>query len=128
MEYGKFINAYELITRNIGDGETIGQKKLFKLHNKLKPIYEEWVEKRDDIRLDHASVDDKNNIIINDKGDYVFTKDNLRLLNNKLRDLMKKELDFKKINVVNPKGLEEFLFLQDIVDGVKFEISEDEEL
>jgi len=128
MTYQKLIDAIELIAKNIGDAETLAQKKLYKLHGKLKPYYEEWVEKRDDIRLDYASVDDKGNILINDKGDYQFTKDKLKELNLKLRELMKKEFEFKKINVVNPKGLEDYLFLDGVVEGVKFNTDIDEEI
>lgn len=128
MTYKMLIDALQLIGANIGEGETKGQKKLKKIQDKLKVYYEEWVEKRDELRLDAASVDDKGNLMLDSKGDYQFTKDAIKKLNIDLRNLMNSEFGFKKIEVLNPQGLEEFGFLSEIVNGVKFENNDDEEL
>lgn len=128
MTYKMLIDALQLIGANIGEGETKGQKKLKKIQDKLKVYYEEWVEKRDELRLDAASVDDKGNLMLDSKGDYQFNKDAIKKLNVDLRNLMNSEFGFKKIEVLNPQGLEEFGFLSEIVNGVKFEKNDDEEL
>lgn len=129
MTYKMLIDALQLIGANIGEGETKGQKKLKKIQDKLKVYYEEWVEKRDELRLDAASVDDKGNLMLDSKGDYQFTKDAIKKLNVDLRNLMNSEFGFKKIEVFNTSGLEEFTFLENVVSGVKFSKDpEDEEL
>lgn len=128
MTYKELIDIMQILGSLIGDATTKEQKKLAKINDKLKPYYEEWVDKRNDLRLDAASVDDKGNVILDSKGDYSFTKDAIKKLNADLKDLTNSEFDFKKIDIVNPNGLESMTFLKNFVNGVKFEKNEDEEL
>lgn len=127
MTYKELIDTMQVITNFAANGETKEQKKLAKIYEKLKPYYEEWMDKRNDMRLDAASIDEKGNVIIDSKGDYFFTKEAIKKLNADLKVLLNNEFHFKKIDVVNPKGLEDFTFLKNIVNGVTFKnISDDE--
>ena len=127
MTYRQLIESMELIARNVGNQETKVQKKLLKIYNKLKVHYDRYEELRGDIRLDYASVDDKNNVVLNEKSDYVFTKDQLKELQKALRDLLNSEFIFEKIEVLNPSGLEDHVYLKDFVNGVSFKLEDDEE-
>ena len=127
MTYKELIDIMQIVGSLIGDATTKEQKKLAKINDKLKPYYEEWVDKRNDLRLDAASVDDKGNVIIDSKGDYSFTKDAIKKLNADLKDLTNSTFMFKKINVVNPAGLEHLGFLASVVDGVDLKSQEDDE-
>ena len=126
MTYKELIETLELIGKNLNNQETKVQKKLVKIYGKLKSYYDVYDEMRNDLRLEHASVDEKNNVVLNDKGDYVFSKDALKLLQKDLKDLLSKEFDYKVIEVFNPSGLEEHIYLKGWLDGVSFNEEEDD--
>lgn len=126
MNYRNLIETMQLLAANVGSQETKVQKKLVKIHSKLKAYYEEYSEALGDLKLDHASVDDKGNVIMNEKGEYSFTKDAMKKLNSDIKVLLDKEFDFKVIEVVNPEGLEIHTYLKDFVKGVKFKEEDDE--
>ena len=126
MNYKQLIETMQLLAANVGSQETKVQKKLVKIHSKLKAYYEEYSEALGDLKLDHASVDEKGNVIMNEKGEYSFTKDAMKKLNSDIKVLLDKEFDFKVIEVVNPEGLEIHTYLKDFVKGVKFKEEDDE--
>lgn len=126
MNYRNLIETMQLIAANVGSQETKVQKKLVKIHAKLKKYYEEYSEALGDLKLHHASTDDKGNVIMNEKGEYSFTKDEMKKLNADIKVLLDKEFDYKVIEVVNPGGLEEHTYLEGFVKGVKF-IKDEEE-
>lgn len=128
MTYKDLINTMDLIARNLGNQETKTQKKLVKIYDKLKKYYDVYDEQRNSIRLEHSSVDEKNNIIFNEKGDYTFTKEALKNLHVDLNNLLQTEFIYEAINIVNPKGLEEHVYLKDWVTGVDFIKEEDEDI
>ena len=126
MNYRNLIETMQLLAANVGSQETKVQKKLVKIHAKLKAYYEEYSEALGDLKLDHASTDDKGNVIMNEKGEYSFTKDAMKKLNADIKVLLEKPFDFKVIDVVNPEGLEIHTYLKDFVKGVKFKEEDDE--
>ena len=116
----------QLLAANVGSQETKVQKKLVKIHAKLKSYYEEYSEALGDLKLDHASCDDKGNVIMNEKGEYSFTKDAMKKLNADIKVLLEKPFEYKMIEVVNPEGLEEHTYLSGFVTGIKFVKDEEE--
>ena len=126
MNYRQLIETMQLLAANVGSQETKVQKKLVKIHSKLKAYYEEYSEALGDLKLDHASTDDKGNVVMNEKGEYSFTKDAMKKLNADIKVLLDKEFEFKVIEVLNPEGLEIHTYLKDFISGVKF-IKEDDE-
>jgi hypothetical protein len=129
MKYEKIGLVIGQINQVIGKQETKIQKKLFKFGEKLKPYQEQYINKVEELRLDNAATDDKGVLTVDDKGEYRFSKDGLKKLREDIKKLNESEFDFKPIEVLNPKGLEEFHFLKDWVTGVTFDEEEaDEEL
>ena len=126
MNYRQLIETMQLLAANVGSQETKVQKKLVKIHSKLKAYYEEYSEALGDLKLDHASTDDKGNVIMNEKGEYSFTKDAMKKLNADIKVLLEKPFDYEIIHVVNPEGLEIHTYLKDFVKGVKFKEEDDE--
>lgn len=112
----------------ITNEETKVQKKLIKIYDKLKPSLQEYQDKANDLRVDHASVDERDILILDEKGNYRFTKQNIKILNKQLQDLDNQEFAFEKIVITNPQGLEEYTFLKDWVTGVPFQEEVDEAL
>ena len=126
MNYRNLIETMQLLAANVGSQETKVQKKLVKIHAKLKAYYEEYSEALGDLKLDHASTDEKGNVIMNEKGEYSFTKDAMKKLNSDIKILLEKPFDYEIIHVVNPNGLEEHTYLKDFISGVKFKEEDDE--
>lgn len=119
------INSMEAV---LGNQETKIQKKLFKIFEKIKPNFEEYNAKKNELRLDNASTDDKGILLSDDKGAYKFSKEGIKKLTQDIKVLNDQELEFDKINVVNPQGLETFSFLKNWTTGITFIEEEEEEL
>lgn len=126
MNYKQLIQTMDLIGQNIGNQETKVQKKLVKIYQKLKSQLDIYEEKRNDLRLEYASVDDKGNVQLTEKGDYVFNKEGLKKLQSDLKILLAEEIEHKPIQVVNPQGLEDHIYLNGWVDGVVFNDIDDD--
>ena len=127
MKYNQLNQLVASINAVIGGQETKIQKKLFKLYEKVKPAHESYQSQVEDLRLDNASTDDKDILLLDDKGGYKFTKDGVKKLTAQIKELSEKEFDFKPINVINAKGLEMFTFLEDWTEGIEFIKDEEEE-
>lgn len=128
MKYKELHGLVLTIQRIAGNQETKLQKKLFKVYEKVKATYEDYLEKVEELRLDNALTDEKGGLVLNEQGKYRFSKEGLKKLNKDILTLDEQEFPFEKIPVVNPQGLEEFTFLKDWLSGVEFKVEEDEEL
>ena len=112
----------------IGSQETKTQKKLFKIYEKVKTHHETYQAEVETLRLDNAAVGEKDVLLLDDKGSYKFTKEGIKNLTKQVEELGNKEFDFKPIEVLNPKGLENFNFLDSWTTGITFVKEEEEEL
>lgn len=111
----------------IGGQETKVQKKIVKIFEKIKPQLEAYQAAVEELRLDNASTDDKGILLLDEKGGYKFSKEGIKTLTKQIQELDAKEVEFKPLNVVNPQGLEPFLFLKDFTVGITFEEDEEDE-
>ena len=127
MKYEKINQVIAELNKVIGSQETKIQKKLFKFAEKIKPYQEDYLKKIEELRLDNAATDDKGVLLVNEKGEFRFSKENLKKLGEDVKILNEKEFEFKKIEVMNPQGLEDFHFLEDWVTGVTFNPKPEEE-
>ena len=128
MKYKQLLQLVNNINVVIGNQETKVQKKLFKIYEKLKTYHDDYNTEVEILRLDNASTDDKDCLLLDDKGSYRFTKEGIKKLTKDIEALNDKEFDFQIINVVNPQGLEDFTFLADWTSGIEFNKQEEEEL
>ena len=128
MKYQQLNTLVASINAVIGSQETKVQKKLFRLYEKVKSHHESYQAQVEELRLDNASTDDKDILLLDEKGGYKFTKENIKKLTAQVKELGEKEFEFKKIEVVNPQGLEDFNFLEDWTTGITFVKEEEEEL
>jgi hypothetical protein len=126
MKYKQLLQLVSNINVVIGNQDTKTQKKLFKIYSKLKTYHDDYNTEVEILRLDSAQTDDKDCLLLDDKGGYKFTKEGIKKLTKDIEALNDKEFDFQIINVVNPQGLDKFTFLKDWLTGVTFE--EEEEL
>ena len=128
MKYQQLQTLVASINAVIGSQETKVQKKLFRLYEKVKSYHESYQAQVEELRLDNASTDDKDILLLDEKGGYKFTKESIKKLTAQVKELGEKEFDFKPIEVLNPNGLENFSFLEDWTSGIKFIKEEEEEL
>ena len=128
MKYNQLQTLVASINAVIGSQETKVQKKLFKLYEKVKSHHESYQAQVEELRLDNASTDDKDILLLDEKGGYKFTKENIKKLTAQVKELGEKEFEFKPIEVINTQGLENFTFLEDWTTGITFVKEEEEEL
>jgi len=128
MKYKKINEVINQINNIQGNPEEKVIKKLVKFAEKLKPYQEEYATKAQELRLDNAATDKDGVLILKEDGDYKFTKEGLKKLQEQIKELGEKEFDFKKIEVVNPDKLEHFTFLEDWTSGIEFIKEIEEEL
>ena len=128
MKYQQLNTLVASINAVIGSQETKVQKKLFKIYEKVKSHHESYQSQVEELRLDNASTDDKDILLLDEKGGYKFTKENIKKLTAQVKELGEKEFDFKPIEVINTNGLENFTFLEDWTTGITFVKEEEEEL
>lgn len=128
MKYNQLQTLVASINAVIGNQETKIQKKLFKIYEKVKSHHENYLAQVEELRLDNASADDKDILLLDEKGGYKFTKEAIKNLTKQVTELGEKEFEFKPIEVLNPKGLENFNFLEDWTTGITFVKEEEEEL
>ena len=128
MKYKQLIQLVSNINSVIGNQETKVQKKLFKIYEKIKKHHEEYQAEVEILRLDNASADEKDILLLDEKGGYKFTKEAIKKLTKDIEALNEKDFDFQVINVVNQDGLQDLVFLKDWTSGIDFNLEEEEEL
>ena len=128
MKYNQLQTLVANINAVIGSQETKTQKKLVKIYEKVKSHHESYQAQVEELRLDNAQVDDKDCLILSDKGEYRFTKDGIKKLTEQIKALGEKEFEFKPIEIINTQGLEDFTFLEEWTKGITFVKEEEEEL
>jgi len=127
MKYNKLNSLVANINAVIGNSESKTQKKLVKIYEKVKSYHESYQAQVEELRLDNASTDDKDILLLDEKGGYKFTKEAIKKLTAQVNELGNKEFDFTPIPVVNPETLEEFKFLKEWTTGITFVEEEEEE-
>jgi hypothetical protein len=128
MKYTQLNTLVASINAVIGNSETKTQKKLVKIYDKVKTHHEDYQAKVEELRLDNASTKENDILILNEKGEYSFTKEAIKKLTEQVKELSNKEFDFTPIEVLNPAGLEHFTFLEDWTTGITFIKEIEEEL
>ena len=128
MKYQQLNTLVASINAVIGSQETKVQKKLFKIYEKVKSHHESYQAQVEELRLDNASTDDNDILLLDEKGGYKFTKEAIKKLTAQVKELGEKEFEFTPINVVNPDGLQDFTFLEEWTSGIEFIKEIEEEL
>jgi len=128
MKYQQLQNLVASINAVIGNAESKTQKKLVKIYEKVKSHHESYQAQVEELRLDNASTDDKDILLLDEKGGYKFTKESIKKLTAQVKELGEKEFEFTPINVVNPDGLQDFTFLEEWTTGIEFIKEIEEEL
>lgn len=119
-KYFDLLGLVMSINNSIGESKTIGQKKLGKIGELLKPYIDEYNDRRDWILLSNAMVDADKCIILDEKGGYKFTAETTLKRDKELLELYNSEFDFKLIQINNPNDLQQYWFISKWVTGMEF--------
>ena len=96
------------------------EAKLKKIAEKIKPLFEDYNEKREDIRLDHAYTESNGVLELNEKGEYKFTKDGIKAMAKDMKKLLDDTFEFYQFTF-SKEGIEDFKFLAGWVEGIEAE-------
>jgi hypothetical protein len=94
------------------------EAKLKKIAEKIKPLFDEYNEKREDIRLDHAYADQNGVLDLNEKGEYKFTKEGIKGMAKDMKSLIDESFEFYQFTF-STEGIEDLKFLSGWVEGIE---------
>jgi len=94
------------------------EAKLKKIVEKIKPLFEQYNEKREDIRLDHAHTESNGVLDLNEKGEYKFTKDGIKAMSKDMKNLLDETFEFYQFTF-STEGIDSFKFLAGWVEGIE---------
>jgi len=94
------------------------EAKLKKIAEKIKSLFDEYNEKREDIRLDHAYTDQKGILELNEKGEYKFTKEGIKGMAKDMKSLIDESFEFYQFTF-STEGIEDLKFLAGWVEGIE---------
>jgi len=101
------------------------EAKLKKIVEKIKPLFEEYNEKHEDIRLDHAHTEYNGVLELNEKGEYKFTKEGIKGMSKDMKKLLDETFEFYQFTF-SSEGIENFKFLAGWVESIEAEQSVEE--
>ena len=100
--------------------------KLKKIAEKIKPIFESYNEKREEIRLDNAYADNSGVLELNEKGEYKFTKDGIKKMSKDMKNLLDETFEFYQFTFTT-EGVDDLKYLAGWVEGIEAEKEESDE-
>lgn len=127
-KYRDLLGLVHYLNQSIEQGKTIGQKKLIKIGDLLKPYIDSYNDKREWILLSNASVDENKNLIVDENNAYKYTAEGAHKRDKELMDLFMSDFDYTPIQINSPSELDQYTFLYGWVNGVEFTIEPEEEV
>jgi len=127
-KYRDLLGLVHYLNQSIEQGKTIGQKKLIKIGDLLKPYIDSYNDKREWILLSNASVDENKNLIVDENNAYKYTAEGAHKRDKELMDLFLSDFEYTPIQINSPSELDQYTFLYGWVNGVEFTIEPEEEV
>jgi hypothetical protein len=112
--------------RALSEG-TKAKKALEKFGKRLEKQIEIYNEKLGDINLDYAATDDKDVLLMDEKGGYQYKKEDQKKRTEAIRVLLKEEFDFESVRVATVEDIADMYFLHGWIVGVNPKPEEPEE-
>lgn len=94
------------------------EAKIKKIGEKIKPLFEEYNEKREEIRLDNAYTDSNGVLDMNDNGEFKFTKDGIKAMSKEMKSLLLETFDFYQFTF-SAEGIEDCKYLAGWVEKIE---------
>lgn len=131
-KYSDLLNLVQTLNALLGNEDFVknnnkGVKKLQKVAEKLKSNLDTYNEKIEEVRLDCANTDKDGSLLMDEKGGYKYSKDGIKNLNKKVKDLLNEEFEIYQFTF-SKEGIENYAFLEGWVEGLEFPKSEEIEI
>ena len=127
--YEDLLNVNYLLSlqlRTVSEG-TKAKKALEKFAKRLEKHLEIYNEKIGDLNLDYAATDDKDVLLMDEKGGYQYKKEDQKKRTEAIKKLLKEEFDFESVRVATVEDIANMYFLHEWVIGVSPKPEEPEE-
>lgn len=124
--YAELLDLVRNLNMTPAEKGSKAEVKLKKIAEKIKPIFEEYNEKREDVRLEHAFVDSKGVLELDEKGGYKFTKEGIKNMAKDMKKLLDETFEFYQFTF-SVEGIEEFKFLAGWVEKIEAPVQTEEE-
>lgn len=115
--YNDLITLVSDLNQVVFDNGSKRELKIKKIVGKINPLLAVYNEKREDIKLEHAYTDSNGLLEFNEKGEYKYTKEGFRAINNDFKELLNQSFDFEVIEI-GTDGIEDLVFLSGWVKGI----------
>lgn len=112
--------------RALSEG-TKAKKALEKFGKRLEKHIEIYNEKLGDINLDYAATDDKDVLLLDEKGGYQYKKEDQKKRTEAIKSLLKEEFEFESVRVATVEDIADMYFLHGWIVGVNPKPEEPEE-
>lgn len=122
----ELLNLVQILNMITTEKGSKAEAKIKKIAEKIKPLFEEYNEKREDLRLDHALADKNGVLELSEKGEYKFTKEGIKGMSKDMKKLLEETFEFYQFTF-STEGIEDFKFLAGWVEGIEAE-KEDEQV
>jgi hypothetical protein len=96
------------------------EAKIKKIAEKIKPLFDQYNEKREDIRLDNAYTDSNGVLDLNEKGEYKFTKEGIKGMTKEMKNLLDETFEFYQFTF-STEGISDLKFLAGWVEKIEEE-------
>lgn len=125
--YSELLDLVRNLNMTPAEKGSKAEAKLKKIAEKIKPIFEQYNEKREDVRLEHAYVDSKGILELDEKGGYKFTKEGIKNMAVDMKKLLDETFEFYQFTF-SAEGIEDFKFLAGWVEKIEAPVQTEEAL
>ena len=94
------------VASKFSEGETKLSYAIKKVSKSIEKGFKKYNDTLEDARIDFCSTDEKGNVLKDDKGGYVFSKENLKLLTQKNRELIETPFEVESYIATDLTGIE----------------------
>jgi hypothetical protein len=115
--YAELLALVQALNATNAERGTKREEKLKKIAKKVKPIFDDYNDEKETIRLDNAYTDAYGVLVLNEKGEYKYTKEGAKKMKEDMKKLLNKEFDFYRFTF-SSEGIEDLLFLDGWVESM----------
>jgi hypothetical protein len=115
--YAELLALVQALNATNAERGTKREEKLKKIAKKVKPLFDDYNDEKETIRLDNAYTDAYGVLVLNEKGEYKYTKDGAKAMKEDMKKLLNKEFDFYRFTF-SSEGIEDLLFLDGWVESM----------
>jgi hypothetical protein len=115
--YAELLALVQALNATNAERGTKREEKLKKIAKKVKPLFDDYNDEKETIRLDNAYTDAYGVLVLNEKGEYKYTKEGAKKMKEDMKKLLNKEFDFYRFTF-SSEGIEDLLFLDGWVESM----------